>query len=83
LIESPEPDVPKLHTQFLALMERFRNLTNRAQAFMRDLQSTIQLHGVSVAQFLVINGASIIDPQFAWAWAKTMSTASKSVKSLD
>jgi len=33
-------------------MERFRNLTNRAQAFMRDLQSTIQLHGVSVAQFL-------------------------------
>jgi uncharacterized protein (TIGR02677 family) len=52
LIEKPEPDVAKLHTQLLALMERFRNLTNRAQAFMRDLQSTIQLHGVSVAQFL-------------------------------
>jgi len=52
LIESPEPDVPKLHTQLLALTERFRNLTNRAQAFMRDLQSTIQLHGVSVEQFL-------------------------------
>jgi uncharacterized protein (TIGR02677 family) len=52
LIERPEPDVAKLHIQFLALTERFRNLTNRAQAFMRDLQSTIQLHGVSVAQFL-------------------------------
>ncbi len=52
LIERPEPDVAKLHTQLLALTERFRNLTNRAQAFMRDLQSTIQLHGVSVAQFL-------------------------------
>jgi uncharacterized protein (TIGR02677 family) len=52
LIENPEPDVAKLHTQLLALTERFRNLTNRAQAFMRDLQSTIQLHGVSVTQFL-------------------------------
>ncbi len=52
LLAQPEPDVPKLHTQLLALMERFRNLTNRAQVFMRDLQSTIQLHGVSVAQFL-------------------------------
>lgn len=52
LLDSPEPDVPKLHAQLLALTERFRSLTNRAQAFMRDLQSTIQLHGVSVAQFL-------------------------------
>ena len=43
LIEQPELDVAKLHTQLLALTERFRNLTNRAQAFMRDLQSTIQL----------------------------------------
>ena len=52
LIESPVPDIAKLHAQLLALTERFRSLTNRAQAFMRDLQSTIQLHGVSVAQFL-------------------------------
>jgi len=52
LLESPQPDVAKLHTQLLTLTERFRNLTNRAQAFMRDLQSTIQLHGVSVEQFL-------------------------------
>lgn len=52
LIERPEPDVAKLHAQLLALTERFRGLTNRAQAFMRDLQSTIQLHGVSVARFL-------------------------------
>src|SRR5439155_19473697 len=51
LIERPEPDVAKLHTQLLALTERFRNLTNRAQAVMRVLQSTIQLHGVSVAHF--------------------------------
>ena len=57
--DSPEPDVPKLHAQLLALTERFRSLTNRAHAFMRDLQSTIQLHGVSVAQFLgESNGAS-------------------------
>jgi uncharacterized protein (TIGR02677 family) len=52
LLESAEPDVAKLHTQLLTLTERFRSLTNRAQAFMRDLQSTIQLHGVSVEQFL-------------------------------
>lgn len=52
LLESPQPDAAKLHMQLLTLTERFRNLTNRAQAFMRDLQSTIQLHGVSVAQFL-------------------------------
>lgn len=52
LLESPVPDAAKLHTQLLILTERFRNLTNRAQAFMRDLQSTIQLHGVSVEQFL-------------------------------
>ena len=52
LLESPQPDAAKLHTQLLTLTERFRNLTNRAQAFMRDLQSTIQLHGVSVEQFL-------------------------------
>jgi uncharacterized protein (TIGR02677 family) len=52
LIESAELDVAKLHTQLLTLTERFRSLTYRAQAFMRDLQSTIQLHGVSVEQFL-------------------------------
>ncbi len=52
LVEDAEPDAAKLHTQFLALTERFRTLTNRAQAFMRDLQSTIQLHGISVEQFL-------------------------------
>lgn len=52
LLASDAPDVAKLHTQLLTLAERFRNLTNRAQAFMRDLQSTIQLHGVSVERFL-------------------------------
>jgi uncharacterized protein (TIGR02677 family) len=52
LLESAEVDIAKLHTQLLTLTERFRTLTNRAQAFMRDLQSTIQLHGVSVDQFL-------------------------------
>ncbi|HEY0790163.1 MAG TPA: TIGR02677 family protein [Chthoniobacterales bacterium] len=52
LLAGAEPDVPKLHTQLLGLTERFRNLTNRAQAFMRDLQSTVQLHGMSVEQFL-------------------------------
>lgn len=52
LLASAEPDAAKLHTQLLTLTGRFRTLTNRAQAFMRDLQSTIQLHGVSVARFL-------------------------------
>ena len=52
LLETAEPDAAKLHTQLLTLTERFRTLTNRAQAFMRDLQSTIQLHGISVEQFL-------------------------------
>jgi uncharacterized protein (TIGR02677 family) len=52
LLGQAQIDVAKLHTQLLALTERFRNLTNRAQAFMRHLQSTIQLHGVSVEQFL-------------------------------
>ncbi len=52
LLESPEPDIAKLHTQLMTLMERFGTLTDRAQAFMRHLQSTIQLHGISVEQFL-------------------------------
>ena len=52
LLENPPPDAAKLHTLLLTLTERFRTLTNRAQVFMRDLQSTIQLHGVSVEQFL-------------------------------
>jgi uncharacterized protein (TIGR02677 family) len=51
-LEGPQPDSAKLYTQLVTLAERFRNLTNRAQAFMRDLQSTIQLHGVTVEQFL-------------------------------
>ena len=52
LLAAAEPDAAKLHTQLLTLAERFRTLTIRAQAFMRDLQSTIQLHGITVEQFL-------------------------------
>jgi len=52
VLESAEPDIAKLHTQLMTLMDRFGTLTARSQAFMRHLQSTIQLHGISVEQFL-------------------------------
>lgn len=52
LLESGEPDIAKLHAEFKALFDRFEELTNRAQTFMRGLQSTIDLHGISVDAFL-------------------------------
>lgn len=52
LMEAPEPDVAKLHAQLRMLSDRFRELTAQAQTFMRGLHSTIELHGVSTADFL-------------------------------
>ncbi len=52
LMDDPEPDVAKLHAQLRLLIERFRELTAQAQTFMRGLHSTVELHGVSTAEFL-------------------------------
>jgi len=52
LAAAPERDAAKLFHQFEQLFGRFDTLTSRAQTFMRNLQSTIELHGVSVEQFL-------------------------------
>lgn len=45
-------DVGKLHAEFRGLFDRFEELTSRAQAFMRNLQGTIDLQGMTAAQFL-------------------------------
>ncbi len=45
-------DIPRLHAEFKSLFDRFEELTHRAQTFMRGLQSTIDLHGISVEAFL-------------------------------
>jgi len=45
-------DASKLHAEFKAMFDRFEELTQRAQAFMRGLHSTIELHGISVEAFL-------------------------------
>ncbi len=52
LLEAEEPDIAKLHAQIATLSSRFRELTTQAQAFMRGLQNTVELHGVSVQDFL-------------------------------
>jgi len=52
LADASSPDVAKLHHQFDQLFSRFEELTSRAQVFMRNLQSTIELHGITVEQFL-------------------------------
>ncbi len=52
LLGETPADASKLHAEFRALFDRFEELTHRAQTFMRGLQSTIELHGISVAAFL-------------------------------
>jgi uncharacterized protein (TIGR02677 family) len=42
-------DEAKVHRTLLTLTQRFEALTDRAQAFMRSLQTTIQLRGADVA----------------------------------
>jgi len=51
LADSP-PDDAKLHQLLTSLVHRFEQLTSRAQSFMRGLQSTVELHGISVEAFL-------------------------------
>ncbi|MGH8018752.1 MAG: TIGR02677 family protein [Opitutaceae bacterium] len=46
------PDDAKLHHALSALAARSEELTSRAQSFMRGLQRTVDLHGISVDAFL-------------------------------
>lgn len=52
LLDEPKSDIPKIHAQLANLFDRFEKLTNRAQAFMRGLQSTVDLHEISDTDFL-------------------------------
>ena len=45
-------DAAKVHRTFHSLRARFEELTSRAQTFMRGLQQTIDLHGISVEAFI-------------------------------
>lgn len=51
LADTPLDDA-KLHPLLTSLVARFEQLTSRAQSFMRGLQSTVELHGISVEAFL-------------------------------
>ena len=52
LLAVDAPDIPKVYGQFKTLFDRFEELTQRAQTFMRGLYSTIELHGISVEDFV-------------------------------
>ncbi len=46
------PDDAKLHLALSSLSSRFEELTSRAQSFMRGLQRTVDLYGISMEAFL-------------------------------
>ena len=50
----PIPSRRCLHLAFQALVTRFEELTSRAQSFMRNLQSTVELHGTELEAFLSV-----------------------------
>ncbi|MEM7792282.1 MAG: TIGR02677 family protein [Verrucomicrobiota bacterium] len=52
LLAAAECDDAKLMSAFRGLVDRFEELTSRAQTFMRSLQQTIDLYGISVEDFL-------------------------------
>jgi uncharacterized protein (TIGR02677 family) len=52
LIANEPLDDAKLHLTLSSLVDRFEQLTSRAQSFMRGLQRTVDLHGISVDAFL-------------------------------
>lgn len=52
LLATTPLDEARLHLALTQLTGRFDELTSRAQSFMRDLQRRIDLHGLSVADFL-------------------------------
>lgn len=51
LAETPLDDA-RVYDLLSTLVARFEQLTSRAQSFMRGLQSTVDLHGISVEAFL-------------------------------
>lgn len=52
LLARETPDEAKLHLALTTLTRRFEELTSRAQSFMRGLQRTVDLYGISVDDFL-------------------------------
>lgn len=52
LLADDARDDAKLHLTLSSLVDRFEQLTSRAQSFMRGLQRTVDLHGISVEAFL-------------------------------
>ena len=52
LLAQEPPDDAKLHLVLTTLSRRFEELTSRAQSFMRGLQRTVDLYGISVDAFL-------------------------------
>lgn len=52
LLSRSPPDDAKLHLTLSSLTNRFEELTDRAQSFMRGLQRTVDLYGISVEAFL-------------------------------
>lgn len=52
LMAASEVDLPKLHQQFSHLNARFEEFTVQAQRFMQFLQGTLDLHGLSEADFV-------------------------------
>lgn len=52
LLAQETPDDAKLHLALTTLTRRFEELTSRAQSFMRGLQRTVDLYGISVDAFL-------------------------------
>ena len=44
LLEPPEPDADKLFLAFTQLVQRFEQMTARAQSFMRGLHGMVELH---------------------------------------
>ena len=52
LLAASPPDDAKLHHHLTSLTHRFEQLTARAQTFMRGLQSTVDLQGLGIDDFL-------------------------------
>jgi len=52
LLADEARDDAKLHLTLSSLVDRIEQLTSRAQSFMRGLQRTVDLHGISVEAFL-------------------------------
>ncbi len=53
------PDEGVVHRVLQSLSARFEQLTSRAQTFLRSLQRTIDLQGITVEKFLLYKQALI------------------------